>query len=92
MTQTTKQEALELRESCVLRPLACNDTGRKWLKELRKREVPVASRFAAMPEALRNLEYRSTLLYTSVLSPAERRRILQNEIEGIHILKGDHHE
>ena len=92
MTQTTKQEALELRESCVLRPLACNDTGRKWLKELRKREVSVASRFAAMPEALRNLEYRSTLLYTSVLSPAERSRILQNEIEGIHILKGDHHE
>lgn len=92
MTQSTKQEAAGLRESGVLRPLACNDTGRKWLRELRKREVPVASRFAAMPEALRNLEYRSTLLYTSVLSPAERRRILQAEIEGVHIIPGGHHE
>ena len=87
MTQTTKEEVRALEGTTVLRILAFNDSGRRWLKELRRRKIPVASRFAAMPEALRRIEYRSTLLYASCFSKEERKRILQAEIEGAHYIR-----
>ena len=87
MNQVTKEEARSLGEPDTLRVLAFNDTGRQYLHQLRDSDVRVASRFADVPLPWRQLEYRTTLLYTSVLAPEEAEQIRKAEIGGVHIIR-----
>ena len=87
MNQVTKEEARSLGEPDTLRVLAFNDTGRQYLHQLRDSNVRVASRFADVPLPWRQLEYRTTLLYTSVLAPEEAEQICKAEIGGAHIIR-----
>ena len=87
MNQVTKEEARSLGEPDTLRVLAFNDTGRQYLHQLRDSNVRVASRFADVPLPWRQLEYRTTLLYTSVLTPEEAEQIRKAEIGGVHIIR-----
>lgn len=87
MNQVTKEEARSLGEPDTLRVLAFNDTGRQYLHQLRDSDVRVASRFADVPLPWRQLEYRTTLLYTSVLTPEEAEQIRKAEIGGVHIIR-----
>jgi Predicted nucleotidyltransferase len=87
MNQVTKTEVQKLPPYDCLRVLAFNDTGRKWLAEQRKKETRIAAKFADVPYPWRQLEYRTTLLYTSVLPEEERSRILALEIQGAHYIK-----
>lgn len=82
LNQVTKYEVSRLPAMDTLRILAFNDTGRRWLHEMRGGNVRVASRFADVPYPWRALEYRTTLLYTSVMAEEKRRRILEHEIGG----------
>ena len=70
----------------TLRPLAFNETGRQYLKQLRQQEIRIASRFAAVPEPYRRLEYRSTQLYASMMAESDRIALLKKEIGGPIIL------
>lgn len=63
----------------TLRPLAFNETGRQYLKQLRQQEVRIASRFAAVPEPYRRLEYRSTQLYASMMGGIRPDRIVKKK-------------
>lgn len=87
MMQLKKDEVRNLPPCHTLRVLAFNDTGRQWLHEQRTKEVNIASKFAAVPEPWRRIEYRSTLLYTSVLSEKERKRLLDLEIRGARYIR-----
>ena len=87
MNQVTKEEARSLGEPDTLRVLAFNDTGRQYLHQLRDRDVRIASRFADVPLPWRQIEYRTTLLYTSVLAPEEAEQIRKAEIGGAHIIR-----
>lgn len=87
MNQFTKQEAASLPKYDCLRILAFNDNGRSWLAEQRKKETRIASRFADVPYPWRQTEYRTTLLYTSVMPEEERQRILDLEIKGAHYVR-----
>lgn len=87
MNQVTKTEVQNLPAYECLRVLAFNDVGRKWLAEQRKKETHIAAKFADVPFPWRQLEYRTTLLYTSVLPEEERDRILNLEIQGAHYIK-----
>ena len=87
MIQLTKAEVQRLGEPECLQVLAFNDTGRKWLHEMRKTEVRIASRFARMDFHWRELEFRSVLLYTSVMDEKKRREILEREIGGAVYVK-----
>ena len=71
----------------TLRILGFNDNGRQWLHDMRKKDARVASRFADVPYPWRVIEYRTSLLYTSVLSKEKRKEILDNEIRGAHYVK-----
>lgn len=66
----------------TLRPLAFNQTGRQYLKELQRQDVRIASRFAAVPEPYRKLEYRTTQLYASMMEEKQRKALLKKEIGG----------
>lgn len=87
MNQVSKAEVQALPAYDCLRILAFNDTGRKWLAEQRKKETRIAARFAEVPYPWRQLEYRSTLLYTSVMPEEERKRLLSLEIRGAHYIR-----
>ena len=87
MMQLSKQEVQKLPPLDTVRILAFNDTGRSYLHELKKKEVPFASRFAKVPSPWRTIEYRSTLLYTSVLEEEKRNELLELEISGAQYIK-----
>lgn len=86
MLQVTSEEVKSLPPLDTLRILAFNDQGRKWLHSKRD-DIKTASRFADIPKPWRELEYRATLLYTSVLPEEERKRLLDLEIKGAHYVK-----
>ena len=87
MNQVTKKEVHALPDYDCLRILAFNDQGRKWLAEQRKKEKRIAAKFADVPYPWRQMEYRTTLLYTSVMPEEERKRILELEIQGAHYIR-----
>lgn len=87
MIQLTKEEVKRLGEPECLQVLAFNDTGKQWLHDMRKKEVRIASRFARMDFHWRELEYRSGLLYTSVMDEKKRREVLEREIGGAIYVK-----
>ena len=87
VNQITKAEYERLPKMDTLRILAFNDTGRQWLHDMRKEDIRIASRFADVPYPWRVIEYRTSLMYTSVLPEEERERILKNEISGAHYIK-----
>ena len=87
MMQITKEEVKHLPKMDTIRILAFNNKGREWLHTKRKEDIHIASRFANVPEIYREMEYKATLLYTSVLPEVERKRLLNEEIRGAHYIK-----
>ena len=84
MMQITKEDVKQLRKPSYVRILAFNQNGRKWLHEKRKSELCIAAKFADIPKDWREIEFKATQLYTSVLDEKERNRILDLEIKGAH--------
>lgn len=82
LTHTTAAEIQSLPPLHKIRVLAFNQNGRRWLKACRKAEIPIASRFAAMPKAYRDMEYRAALAYAFPLPEHLRTKLLKNEIGG----------
>ncbi len=78
----TQQEAAALKEPNTLRILAMNETGQRYLKFLKKEEVSIASRFAQVPQEWRQLELRTTRIYSNFMTLAERKRLIELEIGG----------
>lgn len=87
MNQITKQEVKALSEPDFIRVLAFNEKGRAWLHDMRSKPVHVCSKFADVPWLWRAMEYKTTLLYTSVLSEEHRRAVLDQEIRGAHYVQ-----
>ena len=87
MNQITKEEVRRLPKMNCIRVLAFNDTGRAWLHAKRKEDIHIASRFADVPFPYRQMEYKTSLLYTSVMNPSMRKEILEKEIGGAQYIK-----
>ena len=87
MNQVTKEEVRKLPELDTLRVLAFNDTGRQWLKEMRKKDVRAASTFTDVPYPWRQIEYRTALLYASVFPEEKRNEILREELAGAQYIR-----
>ncbi len=87
MNQVTKYEVKRLPKMDTLRILGFNEKGRQWLHDMRKSDVKIASRFADVPYPYREMEYRTSVLYTSVMSKERRQEILENEIGGAHYIR-----
>jgi hypothetical protein len=54
---------------------------------MRKSDVRIASRFASVPYPWRRLEYRTTLMYTSVFPNELRSSLLEQEIGGARYIR-----
>lgn len=80
LNHITKEEVKNCEPLDTLRILAFNDQGREYLKYLQKAEVNIASKFSQVPTTYRKMEYKTTLLYASVLTEEKRQELLQKEI------------
>lgn len=89
MNQDKKEEVHKLPPLDTLRILAFNEKGKEYLHEQRKKEIRFASRFAKVPSPYREMEYRSTLLYTSILEEQKRQQLLTQEIAGALYIKAE---
>lgn len=87
MNQITKEEVRRLPDHQAVRVLAFNETGRQYLREMRESETRFACRFADMPRPWRLMEYRTTLLYSSVFPEEKRKHLIQEEITGARYIR-----
>ena len=87
MNQITKEEVKRLPKMQAIRVLAFNDVGRQWLHSIRKEDIQVASKFANVPFPYRQIELKTTFLYTSVMSQEQRKLVIEKEIGGAQYIK-----
>lgn len=78
----TYEEVKRLPAWDTLRVLAFNDTGRKYLRELKDSGVRVASTYAENPRPWREIELRAANVYGLVLPEEKRVYINKREIQG----------
>ena len=82
LNQITKKEVTSLPKLNTLRILSFNSQGQKYLRFLQDEEVKIASRFADIPQQWRKMELKTTRLYTSLMEPKDREKLIKQEIGG----------
>lgn len=82
LNQITKEEISALPKLDTLRILAFNEAGQQYLKQLKKQEVRIASRFAQIPLGYREMELKTTRLYSSLMKPHQQKKLIEMEIGG----------
>ena len=82
LNQVTYSQIEALEANDTLRVLGFNETGRKYLKILQDNDVKVAVNFRSIPVNQRQLYYKSTLVYASVLDKDLRESLILKEISG----------
>lgn len=80
MMHTTKETVNHLDEINYLRVLAYNETGKLYLKELRKKEVYIASKFKQIPQTYREMEMKATSIYAYPLANEKQQELIQTEL------------
>ncbi len=85
--QITKEDVRKLPPLDTLRILAFNDKGRAYLHDMRKKDIHIASRFATVPSPYREMEYKTTLFYSSIFDEEKRQDLLSKEIGGALYVK-----
>ena len=83
----SKEDVKKLPPLDTLRILAFNDKGREYLHNMRKKEVAIASRFAKVPLPYREMEYKTTLFYSSIFAEEKRKELLSKEVGGALYIK-----
>lgn len=90
LNQVTKQEEKDLGPLNYIRPLAFNQKGQALLAHLKnKEELIIANRFGQIPKNYRALEYKAAITYSLYLEEKHQKKILNNEIQGPLIIKGN---
>lgn len=54
---------------------------------MRKKDIHIASRFATVPSPYREMEYKTTLFYSSIFDEEKRQDLLSKEIGGALYIK-----
>ena len=80
LLQLTKEEVSALPKLETLRILGFNSIGQKYLKELRKLETPIATKFNQIPTQYREIEYRASLVYSIPYQLELHKREIQGPI------------
>ncbi len=81
LNQTTKEEVNTLPLCSHLRILAFNENGKSYLRELQDMDVHIASKFAQIPSPFREMEYKSSQVYASVLPLDQQETFMQLELQ-----------
>jgi predicted nucleotidyltransferase len=80
LTHTDKQEIDSLPPCTFLRILAFNDTGRAYLRELKQKEIAIASAFHQIPKEHREIFLRTTAAYACAFPLSRRKEVMDSEL------------
>ena len=87
MNHITKEDVKALPKLDYVRVLGFNDKGKEVLKELKEKEINVATKFNRIPNEYRQMEFKTTLLYASLFDEERRQALIKQEISGPIIIK-----
>lgn len=84
LLNNTKEMVKNLPEYQQLRVLGFNETGKKYLKHLKKQDVEIANHFTANLKPYRDIEYKAAVAYSMFMDDIHRQYVCQAEISGLH--------
>lgn len=88
MMQTLKSEVSQIDDQPYARILGFNQKGQAYLHEIKKDEdTKLISQFKHIPLNMRSIEWKSDLLYASLLKKDKRDAFLKQELKGPIIIK-----
>lgn len=83
----TKDEALSFHDIEYIRVLGFNSNGRNYLNKIKKDiDIPLITNFSSIKNKMLDLEFRSTCVYASILSPEEATKIIELEYKNSPII------
>lgn len=85
--QTTKDTINTLPEMDTIRVLAYNENGKQYLKQLKKQDVKIASRFNQIPEPYRSMELKAAHVYAHPLEIEKQKECIQKEVQSPIFIK-----
>lgn len=86
MMQNKKEDLLNLPKEFPLRILGFNEKGQQYLSSI-KEDVSFISLFKHLPQEYKDLEWKSDLLYASLMDQNRRKAFLKRELQGPVIIK-----
>lgn len=91
INQTKKSTVNHLPPITTLRVLAYNDTGKKYLKQLKDNGVSIASRFSQIPKMYQQMELKAAYTYAyPLLSSKDFYKEVQKELQPPIYIKNSH--
>lgn len=87
MMQVSKEEVQNLPSLKAPRILGFNENGRKYLRQLKKADYQICTKFADLQIEYRELELRACYLYTSNMPYQKQQELIKKEIGGPIYLK-----
>ena len=87
LVHNTREFMKNLPEYDIIRPLAYNRKGQKYIGQLQENGVRVVNHFSQIIKPYRQLEYRAAAVYGMLMDPENREIILRGEICGPYSIK-----
>lgn len=82
MLHLKKTDVAKLQPLTYARILGFDDKGREILKALKEQGIPYITQFKKIPQQYRDSEWKSDLLYASLMAEDQRETFLQRELSG----------
>lgn len=87
MVQNTRSFMNNLPVYDHLRPLAYNQTGQAYLKQLQEKGVRIVNHFSQIIKPYRELEYKAAVVYSMLMDSEQQEKVIRGEICGPYDIK-----
>ena len=87
MVQNTRSFMNNLPVYDHLRPLAYNQTGQAYLKQLQENGVKIVNHFSQIIKPYRELEYKAAVVYSMLMDSEQQEKVIRGEICGPYDIK-----
>lgn len=87
LVQNTRTFMNNLPEYDHLRPLAYNQTGQQYLKQLQEKGVKIVNHFSQIIKPYRELEYKAAVVYSMLMDSEQQEKIIRGEVCGPYDIK-----
>ena len=87
MVQNTRSFMNNLPVYDHLRPLAYNQTGQAYLKQLQENGVKIVNHFSQIIKPYRELEYKAAVVYSMLMNGEQQEKVIRGEVCGPYDIK-----
>ncbi|MBR2700620.1 MAG: nucleotidyltransferase family protein [Erysipelotrichaceae bacterium] len=87
MVQNTRSFMNNLPVYDHLRPLAYNQTGQAYLKQLQEKGVKIVNHFSQIIKPYRELEYKAAVVYSMLMNGEQQEKVIRGEVCGPYNIK-----